>query len=40
MKLEDGFLLIDGWILIDDLKNFLFDNLEWVWVKECEYKDG
>lgn len=40
MKLEDGLLSTDGWTLIDDSKNFLFDNSEWAWVKEREHKDG
>lgn len=31
--------MIDGWSLIDDSKNFLFDNSEWGWVKAREHKD-
>lgn len=40
MKLEDGLLSTDGWTLIDDSKNFLFDDSEWPWVETRENKDG
>lgn len=33
MPIEDGLLSTDGWTLIDDSNNFLFDNSEWAWVK-------
>lgn len=34
-ELEPGLLARDGWTLIDDSKNFLFDNdPNWEWVKE------
>lgn len=31
---ENGLLSRDGWCLLDDSKNFLFDNSDWKWVKE------
>ncbi|MCM1151002.1 MAG: glycoside hydrolase family 31 protein [Alistipes sp.] len=35
MPLEDGLLATDGWTLIDDSRNFLFDgDPEWEWVEE------
>ena len=40
MKPEDGLLSTDGWTLIDDSKNFLFDDSEWPWVETRENKDG
>lgn len=40
MKLEDGLLSTDGWTLIDDSKNFLFDDSKWPWVETRENKDG
>lgn len=40
MPLEDGILSKDGWTLIDDSKNFLFDNSDWQWVEERKSKDG
>ena len=34
MPIEDGLLATDGWTLIDDSRNFLFDDdKEWEWVK-------
>lgn len=36
---EDGILAKDGWTLIDESSNFLFDDSEWAWVKERENKD-
>lgn len=42
MVLEDGVLSTDGWTLIDDSKNFLFDNSDWQWVttrKEADCQD-
>ena len=41
LELEDGILSKDGWTLIDDTANPLFDNSEWAWVtprpeKECQ----
>lgn len=40
-KVDDGLLARDGWTLIDDSKNFLFDNdPELEWVKVRENKDG
>ncbi|MBQ5713389.1 MAG: DUF5110 domain-containing protein [Bacteroidaceae bacterium] len=41
MPLEDGLLATDGWTLIDDSKNYLFDGAEdWDWVKERTSADG
>ncbi len=35
MPIEDGLLATDGWTLIDDSRNFLFDgDPEWEWVRE------
>ena len=36
---EDGILSKDGWTLIDESDNFLFDDSEWAWVKERESSD-
>lgn len=38
MPLEDGLLATDGWTLIDDSDNFLFDDADWNWVKPREKK--
>lgn len=38
MPLEDGLLATDGWTLIDDSDNFLFDDADWTWVKPREKK--
>ena len=38
MPLEDGLLATDGWTLIDDSDNFLFDDTDWNWVKPREKK--
>lgn len=32
MAIEDGLLARDGWTLIDESNNFLFDNSDWSWV--------
>lgn len=40
VEIPDGLLAVDGWTLIDDSKNFLFDNSEWEWVKVRPDKDG
>ena len=41
MPLEDGLLAKDGWTLIDDSKNYLFDGAkDWDWVKERTSADG
>lgn len=40
MPLEDGLLSTDGWTLIDDSRNFLFDNSEWPWVTPRRDKQG
>lgn len=41
IPLEDGLLATDGWTLIDDSANFLFDgDKEWEWVKERSAKGG
>ncbi|HEY5499160.1 MAG TPA: TIM-barrel domain-containing protein [Bacteroidales bacterium] len=34
IPLEDGILSKDGWTLIDESKNLLFDNSDWPWVEE------
>ena len=40
MPIEDGLLATDGWTLIDDSDNFLFDgDKEWEWVEKRPY-DG
>ena len=41
VEMPDGLLAKDGWTLIDDSRNFLFDNSDWAWVqprngKECQ----
>ena len=33
-EFESGLISRDGWYLIDDSNNFLFDNSDWSWVKE------
>jgi len=33
-RFEDGVLAKDGWTLIDESENLLFDDSEWAWVKE------
>ena len=38
-ELEDGILARDGWTLIDESSNFLFDDSDWAWVKEREVKE-
>ena len=38
-QFEDGILAKDGWALIDESENFLFDDSEWAWVKEREAKE-
>ncbi|MBQ8811865.1 MAG: DUF5110 domain-containing protein [Bacteroidales bacterium] len=38
-KFEDGILARDGWTLIDESENYLFDDSDWAWVKERETKD-
>ena len=38
-QFEDGILAKDGWTLIDESENFLFDDSEWAWVKERETKE-
>jgi len=36
---EDGLISRDGWYLLDDSNNFLFDNSDWKWVKERNNKE-
>jgi alpha-glucosidase (family GH31 glycosyl hydrolase) len=36
IQLEDGILSRDGWFLLDDSPNFLFDDPEWSWVSETK----
>lgn len=38
-QFEDGVIALDGWTLIDESENFLFDDSEWAWVKEREEKE-
>ena len=33
---EDGIIAKDGWTLIDESDNLLFDDSDWAWVKERE----
>ena len=33
-QFEDGILAKDGWTLIDESENLLFDDSEWAWVQE------
>ena len=41
MPLEDGLLATDGWTLIDDSKNYLFDGAQdWDWVTERKSAQG
>ena len=41
MPIEDGILATDGWTLIDDSKNFLFDGAkDWDWVTERKSAEG
>ena len=35
-QFEDGILAKDGWTLIDESENLLFDDSEWAWVTERE----
>lgn len=37
--LEEGIIARDGWTLIDESANLLFDDSDWAWVKEREHKD-
>ncbi len=40
ISLGDGLLSTDGWTLIDDSKNFLFDNSDWPWVEKRKGGDA
>lgn len=41
IPLEDGVLATDGWTLLDDSKNLLFDGAEdWDWVQERKTAEG
>ena len=41
MPIEDGILATDGWTLIDDSKNYLFDGAkDWDWVAERKSAEG
>ena len=40
MPLEDGLLATDGWTLIDDSQNFLYDHSDWPWVRERPRTNG
>ena len=39
LNLEDGILSRDGWSVIDDSKNFLFDNSDWKWVQKRNHAE-
>lgn len=36
---EDGLISRNGWYLLDDSNNFLFDNAAWKWAKERNNKE-
>ena len=38
-EFEPGLISRDGWYLIDDTNNFLFDNSDWSWVQERKNKE-
>ncbi len=38
-RFEDGVLAKDGWTLIDESENLLFDDSDWAWVKERDAKE-
>ncbi|MBR6032653.1 MAG: DUF5110 domain-containing protein [Bacteroidaceae bacterium] len=41
MPLEDGLLATDGWTLLDDSKNYIFDGAkDWDWVTERTSAEG
>ena len=40
VTIPDGLIAKDGWTLIDDSRNFLFDNSEWPWVQQRTDKEG
>lgn len=40
MPIEDGLLSTQGWTLIDDSQNLLFDDSEWPWATERPNKEG
>ena len=40
INLEDGLLSTEGWTMIDDSKNFLFDGSDWNWVEPRSNKNG
>lgn len=40
VEMPDGLLAKDGWTLVDESDNFLFDDSDWNWVKERENKTG
>jgi alpha-glucosidase (family GH31 glycosyl hydrolase) len=40
IPLEDGLLAKDGWSLLDDSHNFLFDDSDWPWVKPRSEEDA
>ena len=39
IPLEEGLISKDGWYVIDDSKNFLFDNTDWKWVLPRQNKN-
>ncbi|MDD4968982.1 MAG: glycoside hydrolase family 31 protein [Paludibacter sp.] len=38
-EFEPGLISRDGWYVIDDTNNFLFDNSDWSWVQERRNKE-
>jgi len=38
-EFEPGLISRDGWYLLDDSNNFLFDNSDWSWVQERKNKE-
>jgi len=38
-EFEPGLISRDGWYLIDDSNNFLFDNANWSWVQERKNRE-
>jgi alpha-glucosidase (family GH31 glycosyl hydrolase) len=39
IPIEDGLLSKEGWTVIDDSDNFLFDNSDWNWVEPRRHKE-
>lgn len=39
IPMEDGLISTEGWTVIDDSDNFLFDNSDWNWVEPRQNKE-